>query len=68
MFVTLIERKIIGKLQKRRGPNQIGFLGLIQPLADGVKLLLKELIIPGFSNKIPFIIASLFSLILSIMA
>ena len=40
-FITLIERKIIGNLQKRRGPNLIGIVGLFQPLADGVKLLLK---------------------------
>ena len=67
-FITLIERKIIGSSQKRRGPNLIGFLGLFQPLADGIKLLLKELIIPGFSNKVPFILSSLFSLILSIFS
>ena len=67
-FITLIERKIIGNLQKRRGPNLIGIVGLFQPLADGVKLLLKELVIPGFSNKIPFILSSLFSLILSIFS
>ena len=41
-YLTLAERKIMGSMQQRKGPNVIGFLGLLQPLADGLKLLLKE--------------------------
>ena len=42
-YFTLAERKIMGSIQRRRGPNVIGYLGLLQPLADGLKLLLKKL-------------------------
>jgi len=53
-FLTLAERKIIGAMQRRVGPNVIGFAGLLQPFADGLKLFLKETIIPSHSNKFLF--------------
>ena len=43
-YLTLAERKIMGSMQQRKGPNVVGFLGLLQPLADGLKLLIKETI------------------------
>jgi len=46
-YFTIAERKIMGSIQRRRGPNVIGFLGLLQPLADGLKLFAKETILPS---------------------
>jgi len=66
-YAILIERKVLGSIQKRRGPNLVGFLGLLQPIADAVKLIVKETIIPVLSNRIIFIIAPLLTLILSLL-
>lgn len=56
-YLTLAERKIMGGMQQRVGPNVVGFLGLLQPLADGLKLLLKESVIPTNSNTFGFVFA-----------
>jgi len=56
-YLTLAERKIIGFMQVRIGPNRVGPLGLIQPIADGLKLLFKEIIVPGSASKGIYIIA-----------
>jgi NADH-quinone oxidoreductase subunit H len=61
-YLTFAERKVIGYIQARIGPNRVGFLGLLQPFADLIKLLHKEIIVPTKSNKYLFIIAPLFSL------
>lgn len=50
-YLTYAERKVIGYMQVRIGPNRVGFWGLLQPLADGLKLLFKEIILPTASNK-----------------
>ncbi|MDG2293976.1 MAG: NADH-quinone oxidoreductase subunit H, partial [Methylophilaceae bacterium] len=50
-YLTYAERKVIGYMQVRIGPNRVGFWGLLQPVADGLKLLFKEIIIPTASNK-----------------
>ena len=57
-YFTLIERQILSHIQKRQGPNIVGFYGLLQPLADGIKLLLKESILPRSSNLAIFIFAN----------
>ncbi len=61
-YLTLAERKILGFMQLRPGPNRVGYWGLLQPLADGLKLLFKEVIIPSKANKFLFIIAPVLSL------
>ena len=66
-FLTLAERKIMASVQRRMGPNKVGILGLLQPLADGLKLLLKETIIGSFSNKFLFLIAPIFSFLFSLL-
>jgi NADH-quinone oxidoreductase subunit H len=66
-YFTLAERKILGAIQRRRGPNVIGAYGLLQPLADGFKLLVKETIIPSNSNKIIFVISPILTFTLSLM-
>jgi len=64
-FFTLFERKIMAGIQRRRGPNVVGIFGMLQPFADGLKLLIKETIIPSKANRIIFIIAPILALFLS---
>ena len=66
-YFTLVERKILGSIQRRRGPNVIGVFGLLQPLSDGFKLLVKEILLPSSSNKILFLIAPFLTFVLSLM-
>lgn len=67
-FFTVAERKIMGAIQRRRGPNVVGFLGLLQALADGLKLFVKETTLPSNSNLIVFIIAPMLSFVLSLVS
>lgn len=66
-FFTVAERKIMGAIQRRKGPNVIGFLGLLQALADGLKLFVKETTLPSNSNIIVFILAPMLAFILSLI-
>jgi NADH:ubiquinone oxidoreductase subunit H len=65
-YLTLAERKIMGSMQQRIGPNNVGFFGLLQPLADGLKLLLKETVIPTNANTFGFVFAPILTLFLSL--
>ena len=67
-YLTLAERKVIGAMQQRRGPNVVGPFGLLQPIADGVKLFLKETVIPASANRGVFIAAPCITFILALVA
>ncbi len=66
-YLTLAERKIIGWMQLRRGPNRTGFLGLLQPIADALKLIFKEPIIPRGANKFLFLLAPIITFSLAMI-
>lgn len=61
-YLTLAERKVIGYIQNRIGPNRVGPKGLLQPFADVIKLLLKEVVVPSSANRFLFVIAPLLSI------
>jgi NADH-quinone oxidoreductase subunit H len=67
-YMTYADRKIWGAIQLRRGPNVVGPFGLLQPFADGLKLLLKETIIPSGANKVLFILAPMITFITALIA
>jgi NADH-quinone oxidoreductase subunit H len=65
-YFTLLDRKVMGAIHRRRGPNVVGFLGLLQPLADGLKLLLKEVIVPVNANNFLFVLAPVLTFVVSL--
>ena len=66
-YYTLFERKVLAAMQRRRGPNIVGFFGILQPLADGLKLMSKEGIVPILSVYTVYLIAPILSIIISFM-
>jgi NADH-quinone oxidoreductase subunit H len=67
-YLTYAERKVMAAMQMRKGPNVVGPFGLLQPLADGVKLLGKETIIPSGANKVLFVLAPMLTFFLALSA
>src|SRR6185503_11370525 len=67
-YLTLWERKLIGWIQIRIGPNRVGPFGLLQPVADGIKLLMKEIIFPANANRGLFVLAPILMLMPAVAA
>jgi NADH-quinone oxidoreductase subunit H len=67
-YLTLLERKLIASIQRRSGPNIVGLFGLLQPLADGAKLLIKETVLPNSANTGLFIISPILTFFLALCA
>lgn len=66
-FITIIERKVLASMQRRVGPNKVGYYGVLQPFSDALKLVVKETVIPQHATKSLFFLAPMITLIFALL-